>query len=145
MTRMRWETLQEDICCTGWISFPPFLHTGFVEEPNARVRKLGWYLVEYDNGASETIDLLENWNITDIRSSEGLRHNDWTFLRNPDVLIGARLVWLGSSASGIPLNLQLFVWNNPHPEKRIHSVKLIAADETKGTKLALLGLTFLQE
>ena len=122
-----------------------FLHTGFVEEPEARVRKLGWYLVEYDNGASERIDLLENWNITDIRSSEGLRYNDWTFLRSPTVLIGAKQVWTGSSANGIPLNLQLFVWNNPHPEKRIRRIKLVAADKPEGTKLALLGLTFLQE
>ena len=110
------------------------------------VRKLGRYLVEYDDdGGSETIDLLDNWNITDIRSSEGLRHNDWTFLRSPDVLIGSRPVWHGGSASGLPLNLQLFVWNNPHPAKKIHRITLIAADEPKGTKLALLGLTFLQE
>ncbi|OGP13275.1 MAG: hypothetical protein A2052_02150 [Deltaproteobacteria bacterium GWA2_54_12] len=122
-----------------------FLHTSFVEEPNARVRKLGWYLVEYDDGGLEAVDLLENWNITDIRSSEGLRHNDWTFLRSPEVLIGAKQVWTGSSASGVPLNLQLFVWTNPYPGKRINSIKLIAADEPEGTKLALLGLTFLHE
>ncbi len=122
-----------------------FLHTGFVEEPETRVRKLGWYVVEYDDGVSETIDLLENWNITDIRSSEGIRHNDWTFLRSPTVLIGAKQVWTGSSASGIPLNLQLFVWNNPHPEKRIRRIKLVAADEPEGTKLALLGLTVLHD
>jgi hypothetical protein len=122
-----------------------FLHTGFIKEPAMRVRKLGRYLVEYGNGGSETIDILENWNITDIRSSEGVRHNDWTFLRSPGVLIGSKPAWTGSSASGIPLNLQLFVWNNPHPEKRIRSIKLTAADEPEGTKLALLGLTFLQD
>ncbi|OGT31931.1 MAG: hypothetical protein A2W28_04480 [Gammaproteobacteria bacterium RBG_16_51_14] len=122
-----------------------FLHTSLVEEPVARVRKLGWYLVEYDDGHSVTIDLLENWNITDIRSSEGLRHNDWTFTRSPDSLLGAKPVWTGSSTNGIPLNLQLFIWSNPYPEKKINSIKLIVADEPEGTKLALLGLTFLRE
>ncbi len=120
-----------------------FLQTCFVEEPTMNVRKLGWYLVEYDDGSSEKIDLLENWNITDIRSSEGLRQNAWSFLRSPDILIGAKPVWRGNSASGIPLNLQLFIWNNPRPGKRIRSIRLVANDEPKGTKLALLGLTLL--
>ena len=122
-----------------------FLHTGFIEEPMMNVRKLGRYLVEYEDGSSESIDLLENWNITDIRSTVGLRHNDWTFLKSPDVLIGSKTVWRGSSAIGIPLNLQLFIWNNPHREKKIKSIKMIAADEPKGTKLALLGLTLLNK
>ena len=110
-----------------------------------RVRNLGRYIVEYDDGRLETIDLLENWNITDIRSSVGLRHNDWTFLRSPDILIGSRTAWQGNSGSGVPLNLQLFVWNNPRPVKKIRSISLVAGDDPKGTKLALLGLTFLQE
>ncbi|MBI5237010.1 MAG: hypothetical protein HY887_01115 [Deltaproteobacteria bacterium] len=122
-----------------------FLHTGFVEEPVTIVRKLGRYLVEYDDGGSEIIDILDNWNITDIRSSEGLRHNDWTFNRSPDVLIGSKPVWRGNSASGMPLNLQLFVWNNPYPAKKIRRIRLIAADVPEKVKLALLGLTFLQE
>lgn len=122
-----------------------FLHTGFVEEPSTTVRKLGRYLVEYDGGGSETIDILENWNITDIRSTEGLRHNTWTFLRSPAVLIGAKPAWQGNSAIGIPLNLQLFIWRNPHPEKKIRSIKFATTDEPTGTALALLGLTFLHE
>ena len=122
-----------------------FVHTAFIEEPAMRVRNLGRYIVEYDDGRLETIDLLENWNITDIRSSVGLRHNDWTFLRSPDILIGSRTAWQGNSGSGVPLNLQLFVWNNPRPVKKIRSISLVAGDDPKGTKLALLGLTFLQE
>ena len=121
-----------------------FLHTSFVEEPQFRPVKLGRYLVEYENGQKETVDLLENWNITDIRSSEGLRHNDWTFTRSPDVLIGARPGWRGLSAGGVPLNLQVFVWRNPHPEQKIRSIKLSAAVAPLNSKIALVGLTFLQ-
>lgn len=121
-----------------------FLHAGFVEEPQFRPRKLGRYLVEYENGQKETVDLLENWNITDIRSSEGLRHNDWTFTRSPEVLIGARTGWRGFSAVGIPLNLQVFVWQNPHPEQKIRSIRLSAATSPQNLKIALVGLTFLQ-
>jgi hypothetical protein len=121
-----------------------FLHTAFIEEPVMDVRKLGFYKIEYENGIIETIHILDNWNITDIRSSMGLRRNTWTFLRSPDVLIGAERVWQGSSSSGIPLNLQLFLWENPYPDKKIRSIKLMADDELKGSRIALLGLTFLQ-
>ena len=121
-----------------------FLHTGFVEEPQYRPRKLGRYVVEYENGSLEVVDLLENWNVTDIRSSEGLRHNDWTFTRSPDVLIGARTGWRGFSAVGVPLNLQVFVWRNPHPEQKIRSIRLNAATAPQNSKIALVGLTFLQ-
>lgn len=121
-----------------------FLHTAFIEEPITRVRKLGFYRVEYENGKFETIEILDNWNITDVRSSEGLRKNDWTFLRSPDLLIGAKRVWQGSSASGIPLNLQLFLWNNPHPNEKIRRIKIIVGDDPKGTRIALLGMTFLK-
>jgi len=121
-----------------------FLHTAFIEEPVSSVRRLGSYRIEYENGVTETIDLLENWNITDIRSSEGIRLNDWTFLRAPDILLGAKRVWQGNSASGIPLNLQLFLWNNPHPEEKIRSIKLSVENEPKVTRIVLLGLTFMQ-
>jgi hypothetical protein len=121
-----------------------FLHTGFVEEPQKTLRKMGRYFVLYENGYSETIELLENWNITDVRSSEGLRRNDWKFLRSPDVLIGARLAWRGVSAAGIPLNLQVFIWRNPHPEQKIRSIRLSTANAPPNSMIALLGLTILQ-
>ncbi len=121
-----------------------FLHTGFVEEPRYRPRKMGKYVVEYANGMTETVDLIENWNITDIRCSEGLRYNDWTFFRSPDVLIGAKTGWRGSSLSGIPLNVQVFIWKNPNPTQKIRSIRLSAAVTPMKSKIALLGLTFLQ-
>jgi hypothetical protein len=121
-----------------------FLHTCFVEEPQVSIRKIAKYVVEYENGRSVPIDLLENWNITDIRSSEGLRHNDWTYVRSPDVLIGAKPGWRGVSAAGIPLNLQLFIWRNPYPEQKIRTIRLDTTNAPPNTRIALLGLTFLQ-
>lgn len=122
-----------------------FLHTCFVETPQVIVRKLGSYVVEFASGRSETIDLLENWNITDIRSSEGLRHNVWSFVRSPDILIGARSAWRGMSAAGISLNLQVFIWKNPYPDEKIRSIRLSAVSSPPGSKVALIGLTLLQE
>jgi hypothetical protein len=87
-----------------------FLHSCLVEEPQAEVRRLGRYLVTYESGRSAVIDLIDNWNITDIRSTEGLRQNAWSFVRNPDILIGTRPAWRGVSAAGIPLNLQTLIW-----------------------------------
>jgi hypothetical protein len=121
-----------------------FLHTGFVEEPQFYPRKIGKYIVEYANGKTETIDLTENWNITDIRSTEGLRLNDWTFFRSPDELIGAKTGWRGNSAAGIPLNVQVFIWKNPDPTQNIRKIRLRAAEPPMKSSIALLGLTFLQ-
>ncbi len=121
-----------------------FLHTAFVKEPTRDVRHLGSYRVKYAGGSTETIDLLDNWNITDVRSSVGLRPNAWTYQRCPDVLIGSKRVWQGTSAGGMPLNLQLFVWHNPHPGKKIQEVRLRAGDTPQETRIVLLGLTFLQ-
>jgi len=121
-----------------------FLHTSLIEEPQVRSRRVGSYLVEYENGQTETISLTENWNITDIRSSEGLRDNDWTFTRSPDVLIGSQLGWHGLSNAGVPLNLQMLTWRNPHPALKISSIRLIVDAVPPNSKIALIGLTFLQ-
>lgn len=121
-----------------------FLHTAFIEEPQANLRKLGDYLVEYQNGRRVSVDLTENYSITDIRSSEALRKNSWSFTRKPDVLIGCRTGWRGTSSIGIPLNLQTFIWKNPFPSETIRSISLRITDVPKMTKIALVGLTLLQ-
>ena len=121
-----------------------FLHTCFVEEPQMRVRKIGRYEVEYENGHMEIVNLLENWNITDVRSSEGLRYNPWSFLRSPEVLIGSNLAWKGSCGTGIPLNLQVFIWKNPYQDQTIRRIRLSGATSPLNSRLVLVGLTCLQ-
>lgn len=120
-----------------------FLQTAFIMEPVRDVRRIGRYRIAYSDGTQETAEIMENWNITDIRSSEGLRWNAWTFQHGPDVLLGARRAWQGSSVTGIPLNVQAYIWSNPHPNKFIRSISLFADDSPKGVRLALLGLTLL--
>ena len=66
------------------------------------------------------------------------------FQQSPDVLIGSKPAWKGSSASGIPLNAQLFIWKNPYPDQKIKGIRLSAANGPADTKIAVLGLTFLE-
>lgn len=121
-----------------------FLHTSLIEEPQYRLRPIGKYVVRYASGKREEIFLLENFNITDIRSSEGLRKNDWTFSRKPDVMIGAKTGWRGKSPLGVPLNVQVFVWENPSPEEEITTISLSTLPTPSNTAIALLGVTVLE-
>jgi hypothetical protein len=120
-----------------------FLHTSFVDEPQYRYRILGMYRIIYDDGTVEKIDLGEGWNITDVRSSIGLRKNDWTFNRRPDVLAGAYLAWHGTSLTGIPLNLQTYIWNNPYPEKKVQKLEISVPGKVGKKRIVILGITAL--
>jgi len=120
-----------------------FLHTCYVEEPQYRPVRLGAYKIVYPDGTRERIELIEGWNITDIRSSPGLRHNDWSFARCPDVLIGSRLAWRGQSLTGLPLNLQVLIWKNPYPQKKVKQIIVQANGSDEYTKIALLAVTAL--
>jgi len=121
-----------------------FLHTCTLEEPGYTHRKIGNYIIEYTDGNKEIIDLTENWNITDIRSSTSTRHNAWTFNRMPDLLLGSERAWTGKSAMGVPLNLQQIVWTNPHPEKLVKHVIFTALNIKQRSRMALVGLTLLK-
>ncbi|SPD73169.1 Glycoside hydrolase, family 20 [uncultured Desulfobacterium sp.] len=122
-----------------------FLHTCYVKEPQYRSRKLGEYVVEFENGATSPIDLIEGYNITDVRSSVGIRSNAWSFFRSPDILIGSELAWRGQSANGIPLNLQKLIWKNPFPELKIKSISIQCSDIDEYFRIALLAVTILNE
>ncbi|HBG04817.1 MAG: hypothetical protein A2075_11540 [Geobacteraceae bacterium GWC2_58_44] len=121
-----------------------FLHTAFVAEPQVALRELGEYLIEYQSGRKVRVPLQENWNITDLRCTESLRRNPWTFSRSPDVLAGSRPGWRGYSASGIPLNAQMFIWQNPFPEEKISRLTLRGSGSVPHSRVALLGVTLLQ-
>jgi hypothetical protein len=121
-----------------------FLHGAYVEEPQVNPRGLGEYIIEFRSGWRETISLVENVNITDVRSNEGLRFNSWTFTKFPDELLESVPGWRGASEIGLPLNLQVLVWQNPYPEDKIKSIRFRASDKQDNVQLALLGLTLLQ-
>ena len=121
-----------------------FLHTCCIEEPDYTHKKIGQYIVEYQNGGKKIIDLIQNWNITDIRSSLSIRHNAWTFKRMPQILIGSDLAWDGKSKMDVPINIQKYVWQNPYPEKPIKQIIFKALNIKQRTRIALIGLTILE-
>jgi hypothetical protein len=118
-----------------------FLHTCLLERPQTTPRKIGEYLIRYTSGRTINVPLLENFNITDIRSVERLRDNPWKFSTRPDVLTGSAVGWSGVSTGGIPVNLQTLVWTNPYPGEAIQEIGFRIVE--RKCKLALLGLTCL--
>ena len=106
-------------------------------------REIGQYVIEYSDGKKETISLVQNWNITDIRSEPSLRHNSWSFSRMPQIILGSDVAWEGLSETGIPLNVQNFIWKNPYPEIPIRKIELKAKEIKQKLKIALLGITLL--
>jgi len=118
-----------------------FLHTCHIDEPSYIPNKIGNYIVEYENGKNSSIDIVEGFNITDVRSSQGLRRNIWKFSRSPEALIGSRLVWRGKSTTGVPLNLQMLLWKNPYPALKIKRIRLCSKKTKVTNRIALLGVT----
>jgi hypothetical protein len=120
-----------------------FLQTAYISLPRAGVAPIGEYEIVYETGRKLSVPLQENYNITDIRTSEGLRQNSWTFSKKPDVLIGSTTGWRGSSATGMPLNLQAFLWSNPYPGEAIKTIALRVQQADRAITILLLGLTLL--
>jgi hypothetical protein len=127
----------------GKAKYIGFLHTCLLAEPRYRPHSIGKYNILYEDGSKSEIALIEGWNITDVRSSVGLRLNDWTFARSPDVLIGSQVVWRGESITGIPLNIQMFSWKNPHPDKLIKGIEAVITEDKQPAKVALFAVTLL--
>ncbi len=120
-----------------------FLHTCYIEEPSYSLKTVGKYIIEYEGGSRTSVDLKEGWNITDVRSSVGLRYNAWNLTRAPDILLGAKLVWRGFSKTGIPLNLQVYLWKNKYPKKKIMRILICPKPTKEMTRIALLAITAL--
>jgi hypothetical protein len=120
-----------------------FLHTLFRQEPQYRSKILGVYRIEYVDGMTAQVEIIEGFNITDVRSGTGVRKNDWTFRRHPEILIGSESVWQGQSATGIPLNVQMLAWENPYPEKAIKRIQIQAKQLNEDFRIAVLGLTLI--
>ncbi len=122
-------------------NFLAFLHSMYASRPTVEPRPVGRYEVVYADGSVLNLPLLENINITDLRSSPGIRANPWGFNAGIDELLGAWPGWRGNSRSGVPLNSQILLWHNPQPQKRITAIRVIAEPASCGCKLALLALS----
>jgi hypothetical protein len=115
-----------------------FLHTMRQSQPRFAPRPVGEYEVIYASGERRSIQLLENYNITDVRSGAGVRTHPWNFAASPDVLLGSVLGWRGPSLSGMPMNLQVMVWENPRPDERIERV---VVKPISGAMVVVVGLS----
>lgn len=115
-----------------------FLQTMRRDSPQIQLKPAGSYAVVYADGSQVIIPLTEGFNITDIRSGAGVRKNPWGYPSTPDILIGSYLGWRGPSLSGMPLNLQVMLWENPSPAKKISEIRLVPDRETI---LVLLGIS----
>lgn len=115
-----------------------FLHTMRQALPQVGPRPVGSYEVIYVDGKREHIFLREGYNITDVRSGAGVRRNPWGFYKGTDILLGSFLGWRGPSLSGMPMNLQVMLWDNPEPNNPISE---IIVSPKEGTRLVLLALS----
>lgn len=120
------------------------LHTLLHHEPQYSSRKLGAYQFEYVDGTRIQADIIEGYNISDVRLSVGLRRNDWSFNRHPEILAGSECVWQGQSVSGMPLNVQMLTFRNPLPGKALKNIRLHSNDGKNDYRIAVLGITLLQ-
>ncbi len=121
-----------------------FLHTCIITEPGYKVRKLGDYQIEYETGRTVSMPIVEGWNITDMRSSIGLRQNDWSFSHEPDLLIGSERAWKGESVAGMPVNVQMCIWDNSYPSEKIKQIRIALSEPGPTAKIVLLAMTALQ-
>ncbi|MCS6862032.1 MAG: family 20 glycosylhydrolase [Abditibacteriales bacterium] len=91
-------------------------------------QRIGEYVITYADGTRERVPLLYRKNIV-----------DWN-----DRLGGSRadIAWLGRTASGALLLLSVWEWQNPHPEKVIHTIDIVSAHtEVRPVVLAVTGVS----
>jgi hypothetical protein len=118
-----------------------FLHAAYVAAPQNAPRKIGAYVVEYTDGSKVEINLIESYNITDFRSSPGIRRNVWGRFVGVEEIVGAIPGWRGQALAQVSVNTQVLVWRNPAPGKAIQSVHLVADDIKEKSVIGLLGLS----
>jgi hypothetical protein len=102
-----------------------FLHT--TQWVDKASRKIGAYKVNYEDGSSETVDLLYGANIS-----------AWTDQRS----IGtAEKVWGDRTKDDERIALQRLQWENPHPDKTIKSIEFTSLrTEAAPVLLAVSGI-----
>ncbi|HDD44868.1 MAG TPA: hypothetical protein ENG63_08435 [Candidatus Desulfofervidus auxilii] len=119
-----------------------FLHTMMSPLASVWHKTIGVYKINYADGTFVDVKLVENFNITDFRSSGIFRENPWTFNKGFEILYGAECGWEGISLCGEKINLQVCKWKNPFPEKIVKSIDMRAIGK-KPVKIALLGISTL--
>lgn len=90
---------------------------------------VGRYRIRYDDGSEVIADL--RWSI-DV--------GGWRTAA-PQALPGAALAWAGEAVDGHRPALYAWQWANPHPERAIASVEVLAAPDAKAGTIACFAIT----
>lgn len=85
----------------------PLMHGDHSKDP----QKLGYYIVHFDDGSHEIIDLYWNKTISAWNSQVGATV--------------ANVAWSGHTQSGARVMFDVLTWRNPHPEKPIASFDFV--------------------
>ena len=117
--------------CTGMLPVDPF---------GLRL-PVGRYEVVYADGGVESIDVafghhVAEWN---RRHGEPLGHR---FHRHAGYVATYPVdpLWQGKSARGEDITLYGMEWSNPHPEKDVASVRIVAVDSATDASLVVAGI-----
>jgi hypothetical protein len=97
--------------------------------PAAAGEEVGAYEVVFDDGSTERVALTYGGNIRSID--------------DPSSTANASIAWRGESSHGTAVGLRLFLWNNPHPEKRIKRIT-VSTNHPYASPI-LLGITCLND
>jgi hexosaminidase len=91
-------------------------------------RKAGEYIIHYEDGTSERVDLVYGQTISAWDASRPASRT--------------RSAWRGKTLSGSIIRVNTFVWDNPSPDKVIKSLDFLAADgQAAPTLIAITGET----
>ena len=130
-----------------------FLHTATPPRPPDPYRNVaGWpfsighYTVHYDDGTSVEIPLNYGHNIGPWRFEEALPNIRTTWFFKYGQLSDTRRVYVSATKLGERVALQSYEWVNPHPDKTITTVDLVALDPkesvyVRNVRIALLALS----
>ncbi len=116
-----------------------FLHSSGASQ---EYRKLGEYVVHYEDGRQELIDIVNFENILSARRPNvPLSFSDRLYA---GLLSGSKQVWRGANLGGEEISLQAFEWANPYPETRIKELELRVTGKP-GDMVFLLGVSLAEK
>ena len=106
-----------------------FLHSMLPNRDARASQKLAQYVVRYEDESTEVIPLNAKQNISDCRANH-------KFAR----LSKGKIAWMGETNQRELVSAVRTTWINPHPEKKIASVKIELADDA-GCSVVCLAIT----
>jgi len=109
-------------------------------------KTVGSYTIVYEDGTgAKQLKLREMNNISPfiMPVSLSLSYSDKWYASS--FLANSEQVWQGITANGTVLDLQLFEWTNPYPQKVIKEIKLTCEQNNSNGIIFLLGMTIISK